>query len=178
MKNNPVERVILVGYRGAGKTSVARLLAERLGWSWQDADAYLESKFHASILTIFQKEGEAGFRDKETTVLAELLAPPRQVVATGGGVVLRSENRAKLRAAGLVVWLTASADTLWQRLEADAATRRQRPPLTPRGGLSEICELLAVREPYYRECADVILNTTDLPANEVADKIVSIVLTS
>jgi shikimate kinase len=178
MKNKPVERVILIGYRGAGKTTVARLAAERLGWSSQDADAYLENKFSTSVWTIFQEEGEVGFRDKEAAVLTELLAPARQVVATGGGVVLRSDNRANLRAAGFVVWLTASAETLWRRLEADAATLRQRPPLTPQGGLTEIRELLAIREPYYRECADLIVDTTDLAANEVVDKIVAIVQTS
>src|SRR6516225_5630423 len=97
------ENLFLVGYRGTGKTTVARLLAARLGWEWVDADAVLEGRYGRSIRRIFADEGEAGFRDKEAAVLVDLCRGRRQVVATGGGVVLRPENRARLRAAGRLV---------------------------------------------------------------------------
>src|SRR5207245_10252960 len=107
--------------------------------------------------------------------LEELLIPIRGVVATGGGVVLRPENRARLAEAGLVVWLTADPQTLWQRLQADPSTRERRPALTAGEGLDEIEETLAAREPLYHACADLILDTTRLSPNEVADRIVALV---
>src|SRR5438046_967396 len=96
--------IFLIGYRGAGKTTVARLLADRLGWDWLDADALLEAQHGRSVRTIFQEEGEGGFRTKEALVLEQLCRGQRQVIATGGGVVLRPENRDRLRASGWVVW--------------------------------------------------------------------------
>jgi len=175
MTHQPVQRIVLIGARGAGKTTVARLIAERLDWSWIDADGYLESKVQRTIREIFEQEGEPSFRMLEALALKELLVPEKRVVATGGGVVLDPTNRARLRAAGLVVWLTADAATLWQRLQADRATPLQRPALTNRGGLAEIEELLAAREPLYRECANCIVDTSSLPPNAVADRIVSMV---
>src|SRR5262245_50146085 len=98
--------LFLIGYRGSGKSNVARLLAENLGWSWADADAVLEQKYGRTIRQIFAEEGEAGFRDKETAVLGDLTQLDKHVVATGGGIVLRPENRAQLRT-GKVAWLAA-----------------------------------------------------------------------
>jgi len=162
--------LFLIGYRGSGKTTVARLLAERLGWIWSDADDVLEARHGRSIRQIFAEEGETGFRDKEAALLAEFCNLQQHVVATGGGVVLRPENRQRLREAGRVVWLTADAQTLWRRLEHDAATTERRPALTV-GGLAEIEELLAVREPLYRACADLVVDTTGRSAAAVADAI-------
>ena len=146
--------VFLIGYRGTGKTTVARLLGQRLGWNWIDADALLEARHERSIRQIFAEEGEAGFRDKEAILFGELCRGERQVVATGGGVVLGPENRANLKSAGLVVWLTADVETLWRRIEGDGSTGVRRPNLTV-GGLAEVEELLRVREPLYRECAEL-----------------------
>ena len=168
--------IFLVGYRCTGKTTVARLLAERLGWGWRDADLELERR-HGSIRQVFAAEGEAGFRDKEAAVLAELCGTPRQVIATGGGVVLRPENRERLRAAGRVVWLTADAETLWRRLQQDAATAERRPNLTV-GGLAEVEELLRVRQPLYAACADWAVDTADRPPEEVARRIAEWLLAS
>lgn len=89
--------IFLIGYRGTGKSATARALAESLGWSWCDADQLLQDRFAKTIRQIFDEEGEAGFRDKETAILDELAARRRCVIATGGGVVLRPENRAKLK---------------------------------------------------------------------------------
>src|SRR5947208_11489758 len=88
--------IFLVGYRGSGKTTVARALADRLGWTWADADVVLEARHGRSIRQIFAEEGEAGFRDKEAALLEDLCGLRRHVIATGGGIVLRPENRRRL----------------------------------------------------------------------------------
>jgi shikimate kinase len=162
--------IFLVGYRGAGKTIVARLLAGRLGWSWLDSDAALEARYRRTISEIFARDGEPAFRELEADVLAETCKLSRHVVATGGGVVLRTENREQMRRAGRVVWLTADLDTIWSRLQADAAAGRPRPSLTV-GGRAEIEELLRIREPLYRACADLVVETGGRTPAEIAEEI-------
>jgi shikimate kinase len=165
-------RLFLIGYRGSGKTTVAQLLARQLEWAWCDADAVLESRHGRTIRQIFEQEGEAGFRDKETALLLEQCGLERQVIATGGGIVLRPENRRRLREAGHVVWLTADHQTLWRRLQQDASTAERRPALTV-GGLPEIEELLRAREPLYRECAHQVVDTAGRTPQEIADAILA-----
>jgi shikimate kinase len=162
--------VFLTGYRGSGKTTVARLLAAQLGWRWADADALLEQGYGRSIREIFAAEGEPGFRDKETAVLEEVCRLQAHVIATGGGVVLREENRRRLHEAGKVIWLTADAATLWQRLQGDASTSQRRPNLTV-GGIAEVESMLRAREAWYRTCADWAVDTTGRSAAEVAGAI-------
>lgn len=170
MMNTSADSVIfLIGYRGSGKTTVARLLAERLGWHWIDADVLLEARASRSIRQIFAEEGEAGFRAREAAVLAELCGRRRHVIATGGGVVLRDENRERLKA-GRVVWLTGDAEILWQRLQGDTTTSERRPALTV-GGLAEVKELVQAREPLYRACSDVVISTVGKTPEEVAAEI-------
>jgi len=156
----------LIGYRGTGKSALVRLLAEQLGWSWLDADEVLENRDGRSIRAIFAEEGEDGFRDKESAVLVDLCKLERHVIATGGGVVLRPENRQRLRAAGKVIWLTADPQTLWQRLQQDANTSVRRPDLK-QGGLEEIEQLLIIREPLYASCADLTVNTAARSPQEI-----------
>jgi shikimate kinase len=162
--------IFLIGYRGTGKTTVARLLAARLGWKWADADELLEERFGQTIRAIFAAEGEAGFRAKEAAVLDDLCKLSRHVIATGGGIVLRPSNRTKLKTAGLVVWLSADAQTIWNRLQKDATTAERRPALTV-GGLAEVVELLEARRPYYLDCADVTVDTAGRTAAGVVDVI-------
>src|SRR6266542_2986856 len=138
--------IFLIGYRATGKSTVARLLAARLGWDCVDADEALATRYGRTIRQIFAEEGEAGFRDKEAAVLEELCRRPRLVVATGGGVILREANRLRLRAAGRVVWLTAKAETIWSRLQQDPTTSERRPALTV-GVLAEVFVLLSTRQP-------------------------------
>ena len=166
--------LFLVGYRGTGKTTVARRVAARLGWPWMDADALLEERAGKTIRAIFAEEGEAGFRRREAAILEELCAEGGRVVATGGGVVLSPGNRALLRSAGLVVWLRADAETIWRRLQADATTAERRPALTI-GGRAEVEELLRLREPLYRECAGWTVETARHTPEEVAESVVAAV---
>src|SRR5437660_1666179 len=126
--------ILLIGFRCTGKTTVGRLLAQRLDRPFADVDDRIEAVAGKSIAEIFVAEGEAGFRAPEAAALAELCAQTEWVIATGGGAVLRDENRHVLTASGFVVWLTASPEAVWERLQADPATAARRPNLTVAGG--------------------------------------------
>ena len=152
----------LIGYRGTGKTSLAEPLAERLGWVPVDADVEIEGAAECSIREIFEEGGEETFRKLEREVLVDLLKQDHLVLAAGGGAILNRDTRRDFVAAGPVVWLKASAETINRRLHGDETTTERRPNLTSSGGLAEIEELLAVREPLYRETASLIV-TTDEP---------------
>ena len=163
--------IFLIGYRGTGKTTVARELAGRLGFGALDADDIIEEQAGKTIARIFAEDGEAAFRDFEAIAVHALCHERRMVVGLGGGAVLRDENRRAICGAGPVVWLTACVDTILARLAADPATAKRRPNLTPIGGRVEIDELLANRTPLYRECATLIVDTDGKSAAEVADEI-------
>jgi shikimate kinase len=164
--------IFLIGYRGTGKSTVAGELAELLGYDWIDADAIIERRAGKSIAAIFSDDGEPAFRDLEAAVIAELCRQKRIVAALGGGAVLRDANRAAIRAAGPVVWLTASVDTILARIAADEITASRRPQLTAAGGRAEVEALLAVRTPLYRECATLVVDTEGKTAAQLADEIV------
>ena len=162
--------IFLIGFRCTGKTTVAQLLAQKLGWDWMDADHLLETRYGKTIRQIFAEEGENGFRDKEEQIFGELCQLQRCVVATGGGVILREINRQRMRSAGKVVWLTADAQTIWKRFQSDPTTAERRPPLTV-GGLAEIEETLKMRQPLYRACADLTVSTAGHSTEEIAQQI-------
>jgi len=162
--------VYLIGYRGTGKTTVARLLAARIGGAAVDADERLEARAGRSIREIFETGGEREFRELEADVLRELSEHDRQIVALGGGVVLREDNRRALKN-GRTVWLQASAATLWERVASDPSTDTRRPNLTTQGGPAEIEQLLAAREPLYAQCADWVVDTERRTPAEVAERI-------
>ncbi len=165
--------IALIGYRGCGKTTVGRRLAEALNWEFLDADDLLEAAAGKSIAAIFADDGERSFRDREATVLEGVLNDSERVIATGGGVVVRPENRLLLRDSAYVVWLTASAETLWERLQSDPTTADRRPALTA-GGFDEVRSLLAQREPWYRETATIGFNVEGRsPADVAADILAS-----
>src|SRR6266568_2195570 len=110
------EMIFLIGLRGSGKTTVGRVVAERLALPFRDADVELEARAGRSIGDIFATDGETVFRDLEEQTLVELIDWGLAVIATGGGVILREANRARMKAAGTIVWLTADAETLCQRM--------------------------------------------------------------
>ena len=148
--------IFLVGMMGAGKTTVGRMLARRLGKTFLDTDHEIQSRTGVSIPTIFEIEGEAGFRRRETAVLAELAQGVNLVLATGGGMVLAEENRRLLRERGTVVYLKASVHDLFARTRHD----RNRPLLQTANPQGKLAELFAARDPLYREVADIIIETS------------------
>jgi shikimate kinase len=170
---DPHAPIFLIGYRGTGKSTVAALLAERLGWQSVDTDHEIERRAGKSIAAIFSDEGEPAFRGLEAKVVADFAQLQNAVIALGGGAVLRAENRAAIRGAAAVVWLTASGDTIESRLAADESTAQRRPNLTVAGGRVEIEQLLAAREPTYRECATLIVATDGKTSAEVADEVLA-----
>ena len=172
MSHRPIN-LALIGYRGSGKTSVARLLGLKLGWPWVDADVEIELQAGKSIAAIFEDDGEPAFRDLETDVVRELAARDATVIALGGGAVLRPQNREALRQRCWIAWLSATPETLCERIAACSTTPTKRPNLTSRGGIDEIIELLAERTPIYRQCADFEADTEGKTPEEVAGEILS-----
>lgn len=173
-------RITLIGYRGTGKSTVAARLATVLGCGVDDADEELEKRVGCSIATLIRDRGEPAFRDEESLVLADLLDRGGGVLSTGGGVVLRPLNRHLLRGRGRpVVWLTAPAAVVHDRIASDPATPLRRPSLVGPGGMppadlmAEVTAALAAREPLYRECADVAIDTSAEPPDAVARRIVA-----
>jgi shikimate kinase len=169
----PPPNIILIGARCTGKTTVGRLLAERLGWPFADADEHLEATAGRSVAEIFASEGEAGFRLREALALEELCARVGYVIATGGGAVLREANRRLLQTCGFVVWLAAPPEALWARLRTDPNTTARRPNLTAAGGEDEVKALVAAREPLYREIADFVSPTDTQSPEAVAAAILT-----
>ncbi len=161
----------LIGYRGSGKTTVAAELARLLGWKWLDADEEIEQRAGKTIQEIFASSGEPSFRDLEAAVVADLAKLGSQVIALGGGAVLREENRVAIRASGKVVWLQASPEVLFERISNDASTAERRPNLTAGGGLAEVERLLAIRAPIYAACADLTLDAEGSLTAELASRI-------
>jgi shikimate kinase len=164
-------RITLIGYRGTGKSTVAGILARRLQCPWHDADAVLEARIGGSIAAFVRERGEPAFRDEESAVLRELVTQPG-VLATGGGVVLRAENRELLLRLGRpLVWLQAPADVLRRRLAADPATSERRPALTGADPFAEVEEALRTREPLYSACADAVFDVAADSPERIAARI-------
>lgn len=165
--------VTLVGYRGAGKSRVAREVAARLGWRCVDADELIEQRAGCSIRQIFAERGEPAFREMEREVMQELLNQDGLVVAAGGGAVLDDRTRRGLSRSGPVVWLKASVETILRRLQNDETTGERRPSLTGLGLREEVERLLAIREPLYAEVSAFVVDTDELTPPQIADEIVA-----
>jgi 3-dehydroquinate synthase len=149
------QNVFLVGLMGAGKTTVGRALAKKLGKQFIDSDHEIEARTGASIPLIFEIEGEEGFRQREAEVIRDLTAQQNIVLATGGGAVLRPDNREYLKTRGTVIYLRASVTSILQRTSHD----RNRPLLRTADPRTRIEELAREREPLYHEIADIIIDT-------------------
>ncbi|MEZ6074065.1 MAG: shikimate kinase [Pirellulales bacterium] len=165
--------VVLIGYRGTGKSSVGRLLARRWDCPFVDLDDEIERRAGMTIAEIFAAEGEPGFRRRESTVVQDVSGRDRHVIATGGGAVVDTDNRSALTHCGRVVWLKASPQSIHVRISADAATSARRPNLTASGGLEEIERVLGTRTPIYDAAADLTIDTEGKSPQDVADAIVA-----
>ncbi len=160
--------VVLIGLMGAGKTSIGRILAERLGLPFVDADAEIERAAGATIEEIFARDGEAVFRSGERRVIERLLAGPPAIIATGGGAFMDASTRATVRERGISVWLKADLETLVKR-----TARRGGRPLLAQGDPREVlARLMAQRYPIYGE-ADVTVETGEEPAESVTDAVIA-----
>ena len=164
------EAIVLIGFMGAGKSSVGRALARRTGLPLFDIDALVSERRGSSIAVIFALDGEDEFRACETAVLAGISAQPA-IIVTGGGIVLRAENVATMKRLGTVVYLTADEETLFER----AMRRATRPLLQTSDPRATFAELLQVRAPLYRAAADVTVDTTGLRHEEVATAVLEAV---
>jgi shikimate kinase len=165
--------LFLIGFRGTGKTTVARILGLRLGWDWVDADVEVELRAGKSIAAIFADDGEPAFRDLEGIVLADLVSRRRTVAACGGGVIIRPRHRELLRGQPRVAWLRGEPEALHARIQADRTTADRRPSLTPFSALEEVRRLIAEREPWYRECAKAEIDATSQTPDQCADEIIA-----
>lgn len=162
----PGRGIALIGPRGTGKTTVGRIVAQRLELPFVDADRMLETEAETSIARLFAEQGELFFRGLEEKILERIVSSKQPIVlATGGGVVLREANRNRLRQLGAVVWLTARVETLVERLRRDPS---DRPALTASDPFVEIAEIAAGRMPLYAETADLVVDTDGLDPDQVA----------
>jgi shikimate kinase len=160
--------MVLVGMMGTGKTAVGRALARRIKRSFYDTDRLIEAKEGRSIPAIFESNGEAYFRDVEAAVIQEAVAKPAGVIATGGGALLRVENRAALAQRGVLVWLKADLDTMLSRTRG----RSTRPLLNVQDRTAELARLLNERTPLYAQ-ADMSVDTTGKQVEEVTQMILN-----
>lgn len=166
--------LILIGYRGAGKSSVGRLLAERLGWDLISTDAEIVLKAGLPIPDIVQRFGWDHFRNLESAVCRELADKDHLIIDTGGGAILRPQNVENLKATGSLVWLTVEVRTIIERIGGDT----QRPSLTgAKSFTDEVEEVLRERQPKYQAAADHIVATDEKSLSEVADTIMALLQT-
>lgn len=152
---------------GAGKTSVGKMLSKRLNKTFYDSDQEIERATGVKIPVIFEIEGEQGFRARESRMLAELVRRDNIVLATGGGAILSEQNRRLLSNRGKVIYLRATANDLWRRTRHD----KNRPLLQTGDPLEKLQELLAQRDPLYREVADIIIDTGNQSLGNLVSRI-------
>jgi shikimate kinase len=166
-------RIVLIGARGCGKSTVGRLLAQALQYDFVDTDTLIETAAGQSIAEIFASAGEAAFRELESQAIEQALARRPCVISVGGGAVVRRRNRERLQRSAYCVWLTADAEELQGRIAADAASLASRPALTDPSGLEEMRQVLAQRRPLYEALAQQVVETGGRTPDEVAREILA-----
>ncbi len=163
-----MENIFLVGPMGVGKSTIGKQLAAKTGLEFKDSDLEIQQRTGVDIPTIFEFEGEAGFRKREQAILDELTRQRGVVLSTGGGVVLDAANRQHLTARGVVIYLHCSPEQQFARTQKD----RSRPLLQTENPLARLQELMAQRDPLYRQIADYIISTEKRNAAAVTKEIV------
>jgi shikimate kinase len=174
-----MRHLFLIGFRGSGKSTIARMLGDALQRPVVDTDLLIEQRAKQSIREIFEVHGEVAFREMESAVLTEV-ADNRAatIVSTGGGAVLRLENRQRMRDSGRCIWLQASAEELFRRISNDHNSSDRRPNLSASGGFEEVADLLAKRNPLYQELSEKLVATDGRQPDEVVAEILDWVKSS
>jgi len=165
-------KLVLIGLRGTGKSTVGKILAERLARPFFDSDELLQQRSNLTIRQIFETEGEASFRQRETAVVQELARENDAVIATGGGAILNPDNVRVLRENGFVVHLSADPSELWRRISLDISSHANRPQLLPgTSGPEELRKLMLARASHYSQARDVEVEVEGRSPQEVAEKV-------
>ena len=164
--------IVLIGFRGTGKSTVGKHLANRLERDFIDSDKYIENSTGKTIKHIFEEDGEEGFRKIEADVIAELSRMDNKIIAVGGGAVLREDNVRNLKDNGFLVRLEATPEIIQNRITQDEKTTQQRPSLTDKKPLDEIKHLLEQREGPYKSAADYTINTSYVACEDIVNEII------
>lgn len=163
-----MQNLILIGFMGAGKTTVGQALAKSRGLRFADTDQLIEARAGQTISDLFAEQGEAAFRDMETALLKDLRSDDRPTVySVGGGLPMREENRMLLSQLGTVIYLTIQPETVLRRLEGDTT----RPLLSGTGVRERVEKLLAVRDPFYREAAQILVSVEEKTVSDLVEEI-------
>ena len=165
MKTN----IAMIGFMGAGKSTIAKLLADKLGKQAIELDKLIELKAGKSIAAIFNDDGEATFRQLETELTAEIAANENRVISCGGGIVLNKINIDRLKQKGVVVYLAASPEVLHKRI---VNKKLDRPMLKGNNSLQAVLEMMQTRQPLYEKAADIVIVTTDIDTKATVDLII------
>jgi shikimate kinase len=165
--------IVLIGFRGTGKSTVGKLLANRLKRDFIDTDEYIERTTGKTIKDIFEKEGEESFRKIEVETIAKLSKIDNKIIAAGGGVVLKDENVKNLKSNGFLILLEATPEIIHDRISQDEKTSQQRPSLTNKKSFDEIKYLLDKRQPLYENAANYTINTSYVSSEDIVEEIIT-----
>ena len=171
-KSKIAMKIVLVGYRASGKSTLGQLLAQRLEWPYKDIDRGIEARTNKTLTELYEELGEEPFRRIETEVVEEMCQEDQCVISFGAGSVIKERNQIVAQRDALVVFLDVPVQELGRRIENDPRSGDTRPPLS-RGGIEEVEEMLAKREPIYRKCADVVLDGTRA-VEELVEEVVAV----
>jgi shikimate kinase len=166
--------IVLIGYRGAGKTTVGHRLVARLKMKFVDTDDLIEERQGAPISQIVKSQGWDHFRKLEKAIIEEISKEDHLIIASGGGAVLDTDNVMAFRRNGFIIWLRADQQTLLKRMHQDPGTHTRRPTLTGKGTLKEIEEMISVREPFYERASEIQIDTSILDVEAVVERILAI----
>ena len=166
--------LVLIGYRGSGKTTVGRRLADRLKMRFVDTDDLIEERQGNPVSDIVKSHGWGHFRKLERNTIEEISKEDHLIIAPGGGAVLDTDNVKALRENGFIIWLKADKQTLLKRMNQDPGTNTRRPTLTGKGTSEELKEVMSLREPIYKRVSEIQIDTSTLGVEAVVENILTV----